>query len=162
VTLQSIFPRLHRVQCVAIDTLVCLALASYAVFSSDFYGLLAGFLLYIILWLGPWCAIFLVDCWLRRNRYDHAALLDERGGRYFRNGGIHWPAIIAQVVGGVCAYLWLNASSGGTLASTGPLSSRNDGSDFSVFIGLFVGGLIYFLLARNTATKEGEVTPVAA
>jgi nucleobase:cation symporter-1, NCS1 family len=162
VTLQSIFPRLHRVQCVGIDTVVCLAFATYAVFSSDFFGLLAGFLLYIILWLGPWCAIYLVDSWLRRNRYDHDALLNERGGRYFRNGGIYWPAIIAQVVGGVCAYLWLNASSGGTLASTGPLSSRADGSDFSVFIGLFVGGLIYYLLARKTVTKEGELTPVPA
>ncbi len=162
VTLQSIIPRLHRLQCVAIDTVVCAAFAAYAIFSSDFFGLLTGFLLYIILWLGPWCAIFLVDCWLRRNRYDHDALLDERGGRYYRNGGIHWPAIIAQVVGGVCAYLWLNASSGGTLASTGPLSSRNDGSDFSVFIGLFVGGLLYYLLARNAVTKEGEVTPVPA
>ncbi|HKD88650.1 MAG TPA: cytosine permease, partial [Streptosporangiaceae bacterium] len=151
-----------RLHCVAIDTLVCAAFAGYAVFSNNFFGLLTGFLLYIILWLGPWCAIYLVDCWLRRNRYDTAALLDERGGRYFRNGGIHWPAIIAQVVGGVCAYLWLNASSGGTLASTGPLSSRNSGSDFSVFIGLFVGGVVYYLLARKSVQAEGATTAAAA
>jgi purine-cytosine permease-like protein len=162
VTLQSLIPRLKRIHCVGIDTVVCGAIAAYAVFSSSFFGLLTGFLLYIILWLGPWCAIYLVDSWLRRNRFDHEALLDERGGRYFRGGGVHWPAVIAQVVGGVAAYLWLNASSGGTLASTGPLSARNDGSDFSVFIGLIVGGVIYYLLARDRVRAEGEATPVAA
>jgi nucleobase:cation symporter-1, NCS1 family len=161
VTLQSIFPRLKRVQCVGVDTLVCAGLCAYAVFSSSFFGLLTGFLLYIILWLGPWCAIYLVDCYLRKNRYDHDALLDERDGRYFRNGGVHWPAIIAQLVGGVAAYLWLNASSGGTLASIGPLSSRNDGSDFSVFIGLFVGGLLYYVLAAREVRAAEKQTPVA-
>jgi nucleobase:cation symporter-1, NCS1 family len=162
VTLQSIFPKLHRLHCVGIDTVVCGAFAAYAVFSGRFFGLLTGFLLYIILWLGPWCAIFLVDCYLRRNRYDHDALLDERGGRYFRNGGIHWPAIIAQVLGGVAAWCWLNASSGGTLASVGPLSSRNAGSDFSVFIGLFVGGLVYYALAARQMRDEGAATPLPA
>jgi purine-cytosine permease-like protein len=161
VTLQSLFPRLKRIGCVGIDTVVCGAIATYAVFSSSFFGLLTGFLLYIILWLGPWCAIYLVDSWLRGNRYDHDALLSERGGRYFRRGGVHWPAIIAQLAGGAAAYLWLNASSGGVLASAGPLSSRNDGSDFSVFIGLFVGGSIYWLLARTTVRAEGEATPAA-
>ena len=68
VTLQSLVPRLRRLQCVAIDTVICGALAAYAVLSSDFYSLLADFLLFIIVWLGPWCAIYLVDSWLRRNR----------------------------------------------------------------------------------------------
>ncbi len=158
VTLQSLIPSLRRLHCVAIDTVVCGAIAAYAVFSSSFFGLLTGFLLYIILWLGPWCAIYLVDSYLRRNRYDHDALLDERGGRYFRSGGVHWPAIIAQLVGGVAAYLWLNASSGGTLASTGALSSRTGGSDFSVFIGLIAGGLIYWVLAGRTVRAEGQAT----
>jgi NCS1 family nucleobase:cation symporter-1 len=161
VTLQSLIPQLKRLHCVGIDTIVCAAFAAYAVFSSSFFGLLTGFLLYIILWLAPWCAIYLVDSLLRRNRYDPDALQDERAGRYFRNGGIHWPAIIAQLTGGVAAWLWLNASSGGVLASTGPLSSRVGGSDFSVFIGLATGGLIYWLLARTTVTAEGAATPAA-
>src|ERR1700735_3536183 len=134
VTLQSLIPRLRRIHCVGIDTIVCGAIAAYAVFSSNFFGLLASFLLFIILWLGPWCAIYLVDSWLRRNRYDHEALLDERGGRYLRNGGVHWPAIIAQVVGGVAAALWLTAFNSTALSYVGPLSSRNDGSDFRVLL----------------------------
>ncbi len=159
VTLQSLIPQLKRLQCVAIDTIICGGVAAYAVFSSHFFTLLTDFLLFIILWLGPWCAIFLVDSWLRRNRYDHDALLNERGGRYFRNGGVHWPAIIAQVLGMVCAAFWLNAYS----PYVGYFASRNGGefgSDFSVFIGLAVGGVVYYLLASRQVRAEGDATPV--
>jgi purine-cytosine permease-like protein len=161
VTLQSLVPRLHRLQCVAIDTVVCGAVAAYAVFSSRFLILLEDFLLFIILWLGPWCAIYLIDSWLRRNRYDQTSLLDERGGRYFRRGGVHWPAIIAQVIGMVTAALWLNAYS----PYVGPLASRvggSFGSDFSVFIGLIVAGAIYWVLASREVRAEGEATPATA
>jgi nucleobase:cation symporter-1, NCS1 family len=157
VTLQSLIPGLHRLTCVGIDTVVCGAFAAYAIFSSKFTSLLADFLLFIIVWLGPWCAIYLVDSWLRRNRYDSAALLNERGGRYFRHGGVYWPALIAQVVGMVAAALWLNAYS----PYVSPLSSRVGGSDFSVFMGLFFGGLVYWLLARKRVRAEGEATPAA-
>jgi len=161
VTLQSMIPRLHRLQCVAIDTVIAGGLTAYAVFSSHFFTLLTDFLLFIILWLGPWCAIYLVDSWLRRNRYDHDALLNERGGRYFRNGGVHWPAIVAQVLGMVCAAFWLNAYS----PYVGYFASRNGGpfgSDFSVFIGLVVGGVVYYLLARKSVRAEGEATAAIA
>jgi NCS1 family nucleobase:cation symporter-1 len=158
VTLQSLVPRLHRLQCVAIDTVVCGALGAYAVFSSRFFTLLADFILFIIVWLGPWCAIYLVDWLLRRNRYDAEALLNERRGRYYRNGGVHWPAIIAQVVGMVAAAVWLNAYS----PYVSPLSSWLGGSDFSVFMGLFFGGVTYWLLARRSVRAEAEATPASA
>jgi|HubBroStandDraft_5_1064220.scaffolds.fasta_scaffold04298_10 NCS1 family nucleobase:cation symporter-1 len=161
VTLQSLIPQLKRVQCVAIDTVVCGAVASYAVFSSHFFTLLSDFLLFIILWLGPWCAIYLVDSYLRRNRYDHDALLDERGGRYYRHGGIHWPAIIAQLAGMGAAAFWLNAYS----PYVGYFAARNGGpfgSDFSVFIGLIVGGVVYLALAGRSVRAETAREVVAA
>jgi len=157
VTLQSLVPGLKRLQCIGIDTVICGALASYAVFSSRFYSLLSDFLLFIILWLGPWCAIYLIDSYLRRNRYDGQALLDTRGGRYFRRGGVHWPAIVAQVTGMIVAALWLNAFS----PYVGPLASRNGGplgSDFSVFLGFAAGGLVYWLLARTSVPAEARGT----
>ena len=154
VTLQSLVPRLRRLQCVGIDTVICGAFAAYAVFSTRFFSLLTDFVLFIIVWLAPWCAIYLVDSWLRRNRFDPQSLLNERGGRYYRNGGIHWPAIIAQVVGMVAAALWLDAYS----PYVSVLSSRIGGSDFSVFMGLFFGGLTYWLLARRPVRAEAEAT----
>jgi NCS1 family nucleobase:cation symporter-1 len=159
VTLQSIGLHLKRYQCVIIDTVVAGAFAAYAIFSSRFSQLLADFLLFIIVWVGPWCAIYLVDYLLRRGRYDHGALQDENGGRYYRNGGVHWPAIIAQAVGMVAAALWLNAYS----PYVSPLSSRVDGSDFSVFAGLIFGGVTYYLLARKKVRAEADTTePTAA
>ncbi len=161
VTLQSLVPGLKRLHCVAIDTVICGAVAAYAVFSARFYTLLSDFLLFIIVWLGPWCAIYLVDSWLRKDRYDHDALLNERAGRYYRHGGVHWPAIIAQLLGMACAALWLNAYP----PYVGPLASRAGGSlgsDFSVFTGLLVGGVVYYLLASGEVRTEGEATPVPA
>jgi NCS1 family nucleobase:cation symporter-1 len=161
VTLQSLVPGLHRVTCVLIDTVICLGVAAYAIFSSRFYALLADFLLFIILWLGPWCAIYLVDSWLRKNRYDSQSLLNERGGLYYRNGGFHWPALIAQLLGMVTAALWLNAYS----PYVGYFASRHGGplgSDFSVFIGLIVAGLVYGLLAGRTVRAEAGATPEMA
>src|SRR5262249_2686486 len=120
----------------------------------------ADFVIFIIVWLAPWCAIYLVDSWLRRNRYEHAGLLNERGGRYYRNGGVPWPAIIAQVARMVCSALWLNASS----PARGPLARRVGGpigSDFSVIIGLIVGGVVYYLLAGRSVRAEGNATPAA-
>jgi NCS1 family nucleobase:cation symporter-1 len=160
VTLQSLVPKLHRVTCVFIDATICLAVAAYAVFSSRFYSLLTDFLLFIILWLGPWCAIYLVDCWLRKNSYDSGSLLNETGGLYYRNRGFHWPALAAQALGMVTAALWLNAFP----PYVGPLASRfggSFGSDFSVFIGLAVGGIVYFLLASRSVRAESELTLVA-
>jgi purine-cytosine permease-like protein len=155
VTLQSIGLHLRRYQCVIIDTIVCGAFAAYAIFSTRFSQLLADFLLFIIVWVGPWCAIYLADYVLRRGRYDQDALQNETGGRYYRNGGIHWPAIIAQGVGMLAAALWLNAYS----PYVSPLSSRIDGSDFSVFLGLFFGGATYYLLARRKVRAEAGATP---
>jgi cytosine/uracil/thiamine/allantoin permease len=94
---------------------------------------------------------------LRRGRYDPAGLMNVSGGRYYRNGGIHWPAIIAQVVGMVAAALWLNAYP----PYVGYFASRTGGSfgsDFSVFLGLFFGGVTYWLLARREVQAEGEAT----
>jgi len=156
VTLQSIGLHLKRYQCVLIDTVVAGGFAAYAIFSTRFSQLLADFLLFIIVWVGPWCAIYLVDYLLRRGRYDQGGLLNESGGRYYRNGGIHWPAIIAQAIGMIAAALWLNAYS----PYVSPLSSRIDGSDFSVFAGLIFGGVTYYLLARKKVQAEAEATAV--
>jgi nucleobase:cation symporter-1, NCS1 family len=158
VTLQSLVPRLHRITCVLIDTVICMAVTAYAIFSSRFYSLLSDFLLVIIVWLGPWCAIYLIDSWLRRNRYDPRSLLTGRGGIYYRGGGVHWPALIALAAGMVAAALWLNAHP----PYVGPLASRIGGplgSDFSVFLGFITGGLVYWILAGREVRAEGRSTP---
>lgn len=150
VTLQSLGIPLRRYQCVLIDSVVCGGFTAYAIFSSRFNTLLQDFVLFIIVWLAPWFAIFMTDYLLRGKRYDSASLFASKGGTYWRKGGFHWPAIVAQAVGMAAAALWLNAYS----PYVSPLSRLLDGSDFSVFMGLIFGGGTYWLLARRGVRRE--------
>jgi cytosine/uracil/thiamine/allantoin permease len=77
--------------------------------------------------VAPWFDIFITDYLLRRGQYDSASLQSARGGLYWRNGGIHWPAVIAQVVGMVAALMWINAAFDFP-SYTGPISNHFPGA----------------------------------
>lgn len=150
-TLQAIFPKIRRWQTVLIDTTVAGILTAITVFSSSFNTFITDFLLFMIIWIAPWVAIFLVDWRLRRNRYDAGALLRGRDGLYWRRGGVHWPGVIAQTIGMLAAASWLD-----TTVWQGPLADATGGADFSVFMGALFGAAVYLLLARRTVPAEGE------
>ena len=83
-----------------------------------------------------------------------------RGGLYWRNGGIHWSAVIAQVVGMVAALMWINAAFAFP-AYSGPISNhfpRLAGGDFSWAIGIAVGSLLYWALAARGVRREAAQT----
>jgi purine-cytosine permease-like protein len=148
-TLQAIIPRIRRWQTVLIDTVVAGALTAVTVFSSSFNTFITDFLLFMIIWIAPWVAIYLVDWWLRRGRYDSRALLTARPGIYWRNGGVHIPGLVAQLVGMCAAASWLD-----TTVWQGPLSTATNGADFSVFMGALFGGGVYFVLSRRSVPRE--------
>ena len=100
VTLQAIGAPVKRYQAVLIDCVIALGVTMWAIFSGSFTEYLSDFVDLVIVWIAPWCAIFLVDWALRRYRYVPSEL--QKTGRdslYWRKGGIFWPAIVAQVVG---------------------------------------------------------------
>lgn len=148
-TLQAIIPTIRRWQTVLIDTVVAGGLTAVTVFSSSFNTFITDFLLFMIVWIAPWVAIYLVDWGLRRGRYDSRALLSTRAGIYWRNGGIHVPGLLAQLIGMGAAASWLD-----TTVWQGPLSSATNGADLSVFMGALFGGGVYFLLARRAVSSE--------
>jgi purine-cytosine permease-like protein len=154
-TLQAIIPKIKRWQCVLLDTCVASGLTAWAIFSTGFNTFISDFLLFILIWIAPWVSIYLVDYFMRRGRYDSRALLDTGPGIYFRQGGIHWPGVIAMAVGMAATASWLNAYP----AWTSPLTNHTGGSDFSVFMGALFGGVVYWLLARRTIPAEVEQTP---
>ena len=49
-------------------------MTALVIFKGNFYTDLSGFLDYIVVWLGPWFGIFIVDYLLRRGRYDVQSL----------------------------------------------------------------------------------------
>ena len=156
VTMQAIGIPVKRYQAVLIDCVIALGITMWAIFSGSFTEYLSDFVDLVIVWIAPWSAIFLVDWALRRYRYVPGELQRERGGLYWRNGGVHWPAVVAQLVGMFAALMGLSQS-----FYEGLLSSHTGGADFSVFFGLGVGGLAYLLLAgrgvRREAVLQGEL-----
>jgi NCS1 family nucleobase:cation symporter-1 len=153
VTLQALGLRISRWYCVLIDTVIACGLTAYAVFSSSFSRLLTDFADVVIVWLGPWTAVFLVDWLMRGRRYRPDELQrTDRGSVYWRTAGVHWPAIAAQVLGSVAAALSIN-----TTFYQSVLSRHTGGADFSVFSGLIVGGVVYAALAWRTVRSEAVV-----
>jgi hypothetical protein len=100
VTLQALGVKVKRYQAVIIDSMICLGVTIYAVFDSSFSTYLKDFVDVVIIWIAPWVAIYLVDWGMRKWRYVPSELQRvDRGSLYWSRGGVHWPAIIAQVVG---------------------------------------------------------------
>jgi len=163
VTLQALGLRWKRYQCVLLDSAICLVITTYAVFNSHFSTYMKDFVDVVIIWIAPWFAIFIVDWWMRRSRYVPAELQKtDRSSIYWSSGGVNWSAIIAQLLGMAAAMSalsptfhvpnWMHeitVATGGSAGATG-------GADFSVFTGVFVGGVAYFLLARRTVKEQTQ------
>jgi nucleobase:cation symporter-1, NCS1 family len=156
VTMQAIGVPVARYQAVLVDCAIALAVTMYAVFSSSFTTYLQDFVDVVIVWIAPWCAIFLVDWVLRRYRYVPSEL--QKTGRtslYWRRGGIFWPALVAQLVGMFAAISALSA----TFALPHWLNEvtyHNNGADFSIFLGMGVAALLYVALAHGAVRKEAD------
>lgn len=131
-TLQAIGVKIARWQSVLTDTLIVAVLVAIITFSSRFNTIISDFLLFMLVWFAPWTAIFLVDLWLRRGRYDLASVR-----------GFHLPGVVAQLAGMAAAAAWLDTS-----VWKGPLSGVTDGADMSVWTGLGVAGALYYIMGR--------------
>ena len=165
VTLQAIGVPVKRYQAVLIDCVIAFGITMWAIFSGSFTEYLSDFVDLVIVWIAPWCAIFLVDWALRRCRYVPSEL--QKTGRdslYWRRGGIFWPAWIAQVVGMFAAisalYVnptyyfrvprWLNEVTDHTQ------DAAHHGADFSIFLGLGVAAVVYLVLATRKVRAQGD------
>jgi purine-cytosine permease-like protein len=166
VTLQAVGLRLRRHQAVILDSSICLVITLYAVFSSSFASLLRDFVALVIVWIAPWCAVYLVDWALRRGRYDVASLArTDRTSTYWATDGVNVPAILGLGAGMLAALLTLNstvpmpswlhpfATATASDASLGALS----GGDVSVFAGMLVAGAVYLVAERATGLVRRQV-----
>jgi NCS1 family nucleobase:cation symporter-1 len=156
VTLQALGVKVKRYQAVIIDSVICLGVTIYAIFDSSFSTYLKDFVDVVIIWIAPWVAIYLTDWALRRWRYLPSELQRvDRGSLYWSNGGVHWPAIMAQIVG--------MAASMSALSPTfsvphwmNPITVHSGGADFSVFTGIAAGGIVYAALAWKSVGRQAQ------
>jgi nucleobase:cation symporter-1, NCS1 family len=162
VTLQAMGLRVKRDMAVLIDCAIALGITMYAIFDASFKTYLTDFVDGVIVWIAPWCAIYLVDWALRRLRYAPAELQrTDADGLYYRRNGFFWPAIVAQVVGMYAAISALSTTFLPT--SVGPWlnpvtyytrDSSGYGADFSVFLGMGVAGVLYLVLAWSGVGRQ--------
>jgi purine-cytosine permease-like protein len=156
VTLQALGAPVKRYQAVGIDCVIALAATIYAVLKVSFNDFLTDFVDLTIVWIAPWCAIFLVDWAMRRFRYVSSQLQrTDASSLYWRKGGIYWPSIVAQLIGMFAALSglsttfslphWLNL-----------VTYHTSGADFSIFLGMGVAGVIYFLLGRAGVHSQAD------
>jgi cytosine/uracil/thiamine/allantoin permease len=173
--------RLKRYQAVVLDSIIACGLTIWAEFQSTFSLYMKEFVGIIILWIAPWLGIYLVDWLLRKYRYSASELQrTDRDGLYFTGStGVNWNAIIAFVVGMVCATLafskapppvnlpfhWMTPISnhfGSSCAANlvhGVCSAGwYGGADFSVPTGVILAGLVYFILEKATGNVARQVT----
>jgi nucleobase:cation symporter-1, NCS1 family len=149
-SLQAAGLKISRYHAVLVDTLLCTGLTFIAIFSSSFNTFLADFLLFIIIWLAPWFAIYLVDWWLRRDGYDTEHLLMAGGGIYWSKRGWNPLGMVSLLLGMVASAMCID-----TTPWAGPISNAANGADFSTFAGVIVGGGTYYLLTRTKLRKPG-------
>ncbi len=153
VTLQAIGIPLKRWGCVLLDTVISGAVTALVIFKGKFYTDLTGFLLYIVVWLGPWFGILVADYLLRRGRYDALSLATKRGGLYWRDGGFNWKALVSLALGMFGAMMWIDALYY-VPSYTGPISNATHGADFSWIFGMIIAGVAYAILSVGSIRKE--------
>jgi purine-cytosine permease-like protein len=181
VSLQAMGLRLKRYQAVVLDSFIACGLTIWAEFQSTFSLYMKEFVGVIILWIAPWLGVYLMDWIMRRYRYNPGELQrTDKDGIYFTGStGVNWNAIIAFVVGVICATLafskapppvsfpfhWMTPisnhygaffCSGTASANCGP-AGWFGGADFSVPTGVIIAGLVYFLLEKLTGNVARQV-----
>jgi purine-cytosine permease-like protein len=108
----------------------------------------------MVLWIAPWCGIYLADMALRRSRYDVAALFARSGPYWFRRGfnlvGLGW-----FVAGIAVAALFANSA-----VYVGPLVGWVGGGDISIFVGIAVSFTGYLVTMRGRAVPAPDSAAV--
>ncbi|MEU5598031.1 cytosine permease [Streptomyces sp. NPDC020298] len=114
------------------------ALAATANFLSNF----ENFLLLVLYLFIPWTAVNLMDYYVVRRGHYAIAEIFHPHGIYGRWG---WHGIIAYLVGFATMVPFFSV---GTLY-VGPIARALDGADLSLFVGLPVSAVLYWLLTRD-------------
>jgi NCS1 family nucleobase:cation symporter-1 len=161
VSLQALGFRLRRYQAVVLDSILAGLLTLWAVFQSTFSLYMGEFVAVIIVWIAPWFGILTVDWLMRRYRYTPGELQrTDRNGIYFvGRTGINWAGIAAFVIG-LCASMACFSKAptyNFPLHWMTPISNHYAGADFSVPVGVIVGGLLYWIFNSATGTVKKQV-----
>ena len=136
---------------IAIGVIAVLGTAGSLLLPADFLGSYTVFLTILLYSLVPWTAINLVDFFFVR-RGDYAILeIFKRNGIY---GPWNWRGLVAYVVGIAVMAPFFAIFNGEDEVFVGFIARALDGADLSLFVGLPVSALLYWLLCQNLDLTE--------
>jgi purine-cytosine permease-like protein len=132
---------------VTIGFTAVLSLIPALLIGENFLTNFEDFLLLVLYLFVPWTAVNLVDYYIvRRGHYAVAEIFNPHG-MYGRWG---WRGITSYLVGFAAMLPFLSTSK-----YTGFVAAALDGADISMFVGLPVAGILYWVLAKSIDV-EGE------
>jgi purine-cytosine permease-like protein len=129
------------VRLIAVAVVAVLGTVGSLVISGDFLANYGAFLFLILYFLTPWTAVNLVDFYLvRRGNYAILEIFKPRG----IYGAWNWRGLVSYFVGFAAMIPFFSNA-----LYTGPVADAIGGADISVFIGLPVSAVLYWILARD-------------
>lgn len=150
---QAVGLPLKRYQATIVDAAIATVAIAYILFKDDggFLGWLNSVLVFTIVWLGPFGAVWLIDLswrkWLAMPEEVHGG----RHSPFWGVSGARRYAWIALIAGMVAAFLCISVPK-----YTGPIAARLDYTDYSWLVGPIIAGVLYFVLAKSTVRDEVE------
>jgi purine-cytosine permease-like protein len=156
--LDAVFPRLSRIGCTTVMTLVCLVLVYVGAFVWNAEESVIAFALLLTAIATPWMGVTLVGFALSRGRYNAQDLQvfneRRRGGVYWFTRGWNARAVVAWALGSVVGLLCSS-----TTIYTGPLAGIAGGVDLSFIAGMLTAALAYLAIrALFPETKRAPAT----
>lgn len=137
---------LKRYHAVLVDAVIATVGIAWVLFiNEDFLASLNGAVVFTIVWIGPWGAIWIYDAFRRNWNIDPVAAHGGAESPYWGTNGIYWPGAIALVAGMVAAVLTIAVPD-----FTGSISaSALDGADWSWAAGPIVALVVFVVLDRR-------------
>jgi nucleobase:cation symporter-1, NCS1 family len=149
----------HRVVGILITMVIAFVGSIYSNSNANFLTYYNNLLVILLYLFGPWTAINLADYYLVRRGHYAIKEIFKPDGIYGRWG---WRGLAAYIVGfAASSPFWVVGS-----WYVGPAARALNDSDISFFVGIFLSGGVYLLLARTLdlagerriEAEEGEPT----
>jgi nucleobase:cation symporter-1, NCS1 family len=128
-----------RIATISVTAAISLVVALIS--SESFLTNFENFLLLILYLFVPWTAVNLVDYYVVRRGHYAIEEIFKPDGIYGRWG---WRGIVSYLVGFAAMVPFF-----ATPSFTGPVAKALDGADLSMFIGLPVSAILYYVLAKS-------------
>jgi purine-cytosine permease-like protein len=140
---------------IAIGAILVLGTAGSLLLPADFLGSYNVFLVILLYSLVPWTAVNLVDFFFVR-RGDYAILeIFKPNGIY---GAWNWRGLVSYIVGIAVMVPFFAIFNGTQEIFVGPIARSLEFADISLFVGLPVSALLYWVLCRNLdLTRERQL-----